>query len=238
MAERLLFTLVFLLLLAAAIALLRRLAGRNDFSALVHEWEHGLLYVDGRFEGVLPAGRYWTLPFGPRREIHRVVKRQQYITTAPVDAMSADRLPVRLSAHVIFRVSDPRTAFEALISVRSVIAATVKSVVAIAAPADAAVTDVEKIIARFAEEFAVAVERVVIRSAAKQAGTDYRIRTNPAVERAGAKDVIPASSSLDGVAADADVRDVVVAVTAVDRIAVLAAGDGVVTVVAEDEIRT
>jgi len=114
MAERLLFTLVFLLLLAAVIALLRRLAGRNDFSALVHEWEHGLLYVDGRFEGVLPAGRYWTLPFGPRREIHRVVKRQQYITTAPVDATSADRLPVRLSAHVIFRVSDPRTAFEAL----------------------------------------------------------------------------------------------------------------------------
>lgn len=82
--------------------------------ATVHDWEHGLLYVDGRFRAVLPSGRHrlgWPL-LGRRREVFRLRRGPQLLSSAPADVISADRLLYRLAAAVLFEIVDPRTAFE------------------------------------------------------------------------------------------------------------------------------
>ena len=80
----------------------------------VHDWEHGLLYVDGRFRAVLPAGRHrlaWPL-LPRRREIFTVPRGPQLLFGAPSDVISGDRLLYRLSGALLFEIADPRTAFE------------------------------------------------------------------------------------------------------------------------------
>lgn len=78
---------------------------------IVHEWEQGLLYVDGRFKQVLGPGRYRT---GGWRE-HLVVTLpsvERVEPIGPIDVTSMDNLSFRLSCAVAYTIEDPRAAHE------------------------------------------------------------------------------------------------------------------------------
>lgn len=102
---------LLVLLGLAVLAVVFFLRNRPHLSKTVHEWEHGLLYVDGRFVQTLPAGRYWTFGF-----------RDRLVVTVPggpisevahaVDVTSQERLSFRLSATILYEVIDPRLAHE------------------------------------------------------------------------------------------------------------------------------
>jgi regulator of protease activity HflC (stomatin/prohibitin superfamily) len=84
--------------------------GHDALAKTVHEWEYGLLYVEGRFQRVLPPGRYLRLL--TTKEIFVLPKWQQFLYVPQVDAISADKLIFRVSATPIYRVEDPRAAQE------------------------------------------------------------------------------------------------------------------------------
>lgn len=77
----------------------------------VYEWEHALLYVDGRFSRLLPPGRYFNLGLR-QRDIYTLRRYDRFFTTAPLDVTSADKLVFRLAAIVTYEIVDPRQAFE------------------------------------------------------------------------------------------------------------------------------
>ncbi len=81
---------------------------------IVHDWEYGLLYEDGRFVRELAPGRYrlrW--PFGSgRREIHTFARAPQMLFTALTDAISADRLLFRVGVTCLYEVKQPRLVLE------------------------------------------------------------------------------------------------------------------------------
>jgi regulator of protease activity HflC (stomatin/prohibitin superfamily) len=77
----------------------------------VHEWEHALLYINGRFSQLLSPGRYFNLSW-QRRDIYTLRRYAQFLTTSPLDVTSADKLFFRLAATVTYEITDPRQAFE------------------------------------------------------------------------------------------------------------------------------
>jgi len=109
---------VFWLLVALAFAGSVFLTVERRAAVIVNEWEHALLYVDGRFKGVLAPGRHhiWNAP--SRRAIHRLSSRDQLQTFTSADVLTADRFAARLGATVLYRITDPRNAFENAFSAR------------------------------------------------------------------------------------------------------------------------
>lgn len=108
------FTITFLFVSALSRTLKNLLFGKSQSSifATVHEWEHGLLYINGRFAHLLPPGRHFNLSFGKRRDIYTLRRHAQFLTTTLLDVTSADKLPFRLSTTVTYEITDPRLAFE------------------------------------------------------------------------------------------------------------------------------
>jgi len=102
--------LAVLVALAAVAAVSMRMRARRD--VVLHEWEWGLLYADGRFGRVLEAGRYNFWPLHDRREVHRIGRNPQHFASAPMDMMTSERFVFRLAVTCIYRVTDPRAAFE------------------------------------------------------------------------------------------------------------------------------
>ena len=104
----------FFILLLAAIAVFFPLRWINRPSGpfvTVFEWEYGICYVDGRFDRILPPGRYFS--WRPaRRVVYRLRRTDQLHTTLPIDVTSADKLVFRLGAILTYRFADPREAFE------------------------------------------------------------------------------------------------------------------------------
>ncbi|KQP40541.1 SPFH domain-containing protein [Methylobacterium sp. Leaf106] len=86
-------------------------AFRGPLSRIVHEWEHGLLYCDGRFAGDLPPGRYRTLGWGDRLVV-TLPNVPTFEGLHGVEVTSGDRLSFRLSATLVFEVVEPRVAHE------------------------------------------------------------------------------------------------------------------------------
>ena len=78
----------------------------------VYDWQHALLYVDGRFGRILPPGRYFTFSGLTRRDIYTLRRTEQLETIPHVDVTSADRFVFRLSATLTYQITDPRQAFE------------------------------------------------------------------------------------------------------------------------------
>jgi regulator of protease activity HflC (stomatin/prohibitin superfamily) len=89
----------------------RALQGWSALFTTVYEWDHAIAYVDGRFVGVLPPGRYFK-PGIRARDIFTLRNTDQVYRTATVDVTSSDKFVFRLSAIVTYRVLDPRRAFE------------------------------------------------------------------------------------------------------------------------------
>ena len=89
----------------------RLVQGRAAPFTTVYEWDHALAYVDGRFDRVLPPGRY--MNFGLRRRDAFTLRNTDCAHTTPfVDVTSSDKFVFRLSAVAIYRVVEPRVAFE------------------------------------------------------------------------------------------------------------------------------
>jgi regulator of protease activity HflC (stomatin/prohibitin superfamily) len=78
----------------------------------VYDWQHALLYVDGRFERILPPGRYPNFSGLTRRDIYTLRRSEQLETIPQVDVTSADKFVFRISATLTYQVIDPREAFE------------------------------------------------------------------------------------------------------------------------------
>jgi regulator of protease activity HflC (stomatin/prohibitin superfamily) len=97
---------------AAALLAILLWAYKAEFRRTVFEWEYGLLYVDGRFQRVLDAGRYWTGSPFQRRDIVVLARNDQFVESGVVDAGSEDKFVFRIAAYARIRVDDPRTAHE------------------------------------------------------------------------------------------------------------------------------
>src|ERR1051325_159788 len=85
---------------------------RGGFVTTIYEWDHGLLYVNGKFDRILSAGRHFTWPRPNRHDIFTLRRREQFEYTQPVDATSKDGLVFRMSAAIGYRIVDPRHAHE------------------------------------------------------------------------------------------------------------------------------
>jgi regulator of protease activity HflC (stomatin/prohibitin superfamily) len=79
----------------------------------VVEYERGLLYRDGRLEGVLEPGhyRFWAWE---RVEVAKVALREMSRVVAGQEILTADRVEVRVSLVAQYRVTDPTLAFQAV----------------------------------------------------------------------------------------------------------------------------
>ncbi len=70
----------------------------------VSQHERVLVYRDGRLERVLEPGRY---PLRSRSRVVRIDIRERIVTTAPQDVLTADGVSLRVTAAVVWSVSDP-----------------------------------------------------------------------------------------------------------------------------------
>lgn len=77
----------------------------------VHEWEHGLLYIDGRFAGTLEPGSYRVLGFQDRLVV-TLPRRPELEHLLNADLTSADRLSYRVSAVPAYEIANPWDAYE------------------------------------------------------------------------------------------------------------------------------
>ncbi len=88
---------------------------------IIKNTHRGLRYEDGKFTGVLEAGRYiipQPLDLGfyrqPVVEILLVDMRERDLTIRGQEILTADKVAIRVSIIVQFRVTDPRAAIEAV----------------------------------------------------------------------------------------------------------------------------
>jgi regulator of protease activity HflC (stomatin/prohibitin superfamily) len=83
---------------------------------IIKDTHRGLWYEDGRLVRVLEAGRYklprrWRwLPRRPRIEVVLVDVRERDLTIKGQEILTADKVAIRVSILVQFRVTDPRSA--------------------------------------------------------------------------------------------------------------------------------
>jgi regulator of protease activity HflC (stomatin/prohibitin superfamily) len=103
--------LLLILIAVVALGILRWVRSANGPFVTVFEWEHAIAYRDGRFDRILPPGRYFDWQPN-RRIVHRLRRNDQLLTTAPIDVTSSDKLLYRVGATLTYRIADPREAFE------------------------------------------------------------------------------------------------------------------------------
>jgi regulator of protease activity HflC (stomatin/prohibitin superfamily) len=84
----------------------------GGFFVTVYEWDYGLRYVNGKFDRVLDAGRYFKWPPTARHDVFMLRRTERFETTPPVDATSKDGLVFRMAISAGYRVTDPRQAYE------------------------------------------------------------------------------------------------------------------------------
>lgn len=84
----------------------RALAGSSVRSVVVAENQRGLLYVDGRFEGLLEPGAHAFFTRDRAVNVELVDLRERELQVLGQDVMTADKVTLRLSLVVKFRVVD------------------------------------------------------------------------------------------------------------------------------------
>jgi len=103
--ETALGTLILVAVLAAvAFVIFRRLFER----VTVYEWERGLRYKHGTFDGVLEPGAYWT--FRRSTTVFKVDTRPRFVSVPGQEVLSSDSVSVRVSLAAEFVVTDPAKA--------------------------------------------------------------------------------------------------------------------------------
>ncbi len=110
MAEvpNILLLLITLGVFVAALLLWQQLKNLG-LSQTVGEGERGLVYQHGRFVQEVGPGRHW-LVFG--RKLVRISMKENVFSVANQEVLSADRMPVKATALVTYRITHPRTAAE------------------------------------------------------------------------------------------------------------------------------
>jgi regulator of protease activity HflC (stomatin/prohibitin superfamily) len=100
--------LVLAALLVAAFAFMR-----FAFKVIVaNQWEHALLYVDGKFVRELPPGRHRPFSLGRSILVQRAPKWPQMLMSAPIDVLTSDRFSLRLGTTAIVSISNAQTVIE------------------------------------------------------------------------------------------------------------------------------
>ncbi|MCS6834908.1 MAG: slipin family protein [Anaerolineae bacterium] len=74
--------------------------------AVVYDYEHALLYQDGKFTRILPPGKY-RFPYNANVQITRVSKRLLSEVISGQEILTADRIGVRVSLIAKYQVTDP-----------------------------------------------------------------------------------------------------------------------------------
>lgn len=73
----------------------------------VSPWERAALYRDGAYERLLPPGRHVVWGASKRRiHVDRIALTPQYAAVGPVEAVSSDGMPLRVTATVVYRIAD------------------------------------------------------------------------------------------------------------------------------------
>jgi len=95
---------------------------REYVDTVVRSYEKALHYVEGRLVGVLEPGRYalWSTKASPV-EVKSVDMRQCELQLAGQELMTRDKVTLRLSLAVEYRVADPVKAVEAVANVRDAV---------------------------------------------------------------------------------------------------------------------
>lgn len=81
------------------------LALRFRMTVVVPDWQRAGVYLDGGFERILGPGRH-RLWRSSRTFIARIEMTPQYLSVGPVDVVTSDRLPLRLSAAALHQIED------------------------------------------------------------------------------------------------------------------------------------
>jgi regulator of protease activity HflC (stomatin/prohibitin superfamily) len=79
---------------------------------IIYDGSCGLLYENGVFTRVLDSGRYvfWRWPWSPKRVVSFVNLKERSTTIKNQEILTADKVAVRLSLLVYFKVVDPKAA--------------------------------------------------------------------------------------------------------------------------------
>jgi regulator of protease activity HflC (stomatin/prohibitin superfamily) len=96
-------------IIVVALGVVAYIVFRQKFRrTVVHEWNWGLHYRNGKFQGVLPPGAYrWFLP---GNEIVMLDNRRQVVTIPGQEVLTQDNAGIKLSLIVEYRIEDPSAA--------------------------------------------------------------------------------------------------------------------------------
>ena len=94
------------------LALVVLLASTAYRTIRVSPWERGALYIDGGFDRLLEPGRHRLFRLGRQLHVAPISLGPSYLATGPVEVVTADGLPVRLSATVLYRILDAEQALQ------------------------------------------------------------------------------------------------------------------------------
>jgi len=108
------FNWIFVLAVAAVIGL--GLAWSLRRRVRINPWERGAVYVEGAFEKILPPGRHILWGSSKRVRVSRIFMMNQYQQVGPVEVVTSDRLPARLSATCIYRLHDAELSIQEPVS--------------------------------------------------------------------------------------------------------------------------
>lgn len=99
---------LYLVLAAVVVSVLAVVIVRQYRKTVVHDWQWGLLYRQGKFQRVLEPGTYWWLT--PFHEVLFLEKRRRTEIIPGQEVLTKDTLGVKLSLVVEYRVVGPRLA--------------------------------------------------------------------------------------------------------------------------------
>ena len=108
------FNWIFVLAVAAVIAF--GLVWSQRRRVRINAWERGAVYVEGAFEKLLPPGRHTLWGSSKRVRVSRIFMMTQYQQIGPVEVVTSDRLPARLSATCIYRLHDAELSIQEPVS--------------------------------------------------------------------------------------------------------------------------
>lgn len=97
---------LILAVVAAALAVAAWVGLRSRQPVRVNDWQRAAVYVDGVFETLLPPGRHVLWRRGGKVTVSHIELTPTHAALPPVDVVTADRLPLRLQATVVFRIDD------------------------------------------------------------------------------------------------------------------------------------
>ena len=69
------------------------------------EYERGVIFRLGRFQGIKGPGIYWIIPFAERKA--QVDIRTKTVDIAPQEAVTADSVTIRVNAVLFYRILNP-----------------------------------------------------------------------------------------------------------------------------------